>query len=232
VMPNGAVVRVGVKGCTMKMGSGSGPQGAPINIWCPVSYRNYDGWANAYYLATDDRTRLACVVNSAAQGCGSAKYAEGPSFDCAKSAAPDEVTICNSDTLSVLDRQMVDLFASVRDGLGSAQQLRLREEQRVWLGHRAACQKDERCIADAYRSRIAQLRGSLAELNAPGERGSTSRVPQRCRRRTSRRSLSHQNGGRRLPVAANCKTQSRSPKTTNGLSPIHWLSSPKMANSL
>jgi uncharacterized protein len=177
VMPKGAVVRVNVNGCTTRTGSASGPQKVPIDIWCPVSYRNYDGWANAYYLATDDGLRLACVVNSAAQACGAGKYAQGPSFDCAKGGAPDEVTICNSDTLSVLDRQMADLFTRVRDGLGSAQQLRLGEEQRVWLGHRAACQKDERCIVDAYRSRLAQLRDRLAELT-PGERGTTSPIPQ------------------------------------------------------
>jgi uncharacterized protein YraI len=78
VMPKGAAARVSVNGCTIRIGSGSSAQKASIDTWCPVSYRNYEGWANAYYLATDDGQRLACVFNAAAQGCESAKYAEGP----------------------------------------------------------------------------------------------------------------------------------------------------------
>jgi hypothetical protein len=71
VMPTGTVVRVSINDCTIRVSAGSGPQKPPINIWCPGSYRNFEGWANAYYLTTDEGQRLACVVNPAAQGCES-----------------------------------------------------------------------------------------------------------------------------------------------------------------
>ena len=53
------------------------------NVWCPVIYRGYRGWANAYFLAFSDGRRLACVIYPRAQGCIS-----GPS---AQSGAPNAV---------------------------------------------------------------------------------------------------------------------------------------------
>ena len=81
----------------------------------------------------------------------------GPMFDCAKNTASDEVAICGSKTLSLLDRQMAVQYGKARNGLDGAEQETLRNEQRSWLRRRTACQKNEDCIADAYRLRIAEL---------------------------------------------------------------------------
>ena len=52
------------------------------NIWCPVIYNGYRGWANAYFLAFTDGRRVACVVYPKAQGCISAPLAQaGASTD-------------------------------------------------------------------------------------------------------------------------------------------------------
>ena len=32
------------------------------NVWCPVIYGNYRGWANAYYLETNEGQRFACAI--------------------------------------------------------------------------------------------------------------------------------------------------------------------------
>jgi uncharacterized protein YraI len=61
-------VIVNVNGCTVWMGSGRGAQDAN-NVWCPVSYGNYNGWANAFYLLQDDRQRVACAMYADANGC-------------------------------------------------------------------------------------------------------------------------------------------------------------------
>jgi hypothetical protein len=44
--------------CVVWMGSGRGAQDAD-NVWCPVTYGSYQGWANAYNLAAADGQRLA-----------------------------------------------------------------------------------------------------------------------------------------------------------------------------
>jgi hypothetical protein len=54
--------------CQVWMGSGRGEQDAD-NVWCPVIYGNYRGWANAYYLETNEGQRFACVHYPEARGC-------------------------------------------------------------------------------------------------------------------------------------------------------------------
>jgi hypothetical protein len=54
--------------CVVWEGSGRGAQDAD-NVWCPVAYCNYQGWANAYYLAAADGQRVACVRYPRAEGC-------------------------------------------------------------------------------------------------------------------------------------------------------------------
>ncbi len=40
------------------------------NVWCPVSWGDYRGWVNAYFLANADGRRVACVMSTSALGCG------------------------------------------------------------------------------------------------------------------------------------------------------------------
>jgi hypothetical protein len=67
-MPKGSQVAV-TDTCRTWMGSGRGAKDAD-NIWCPVLYAGYRGWANAYYLA-DHGERVACVMYPPAGGCAS-----------------------------------------------------------------------------------------------------------------------------------------------------------------
>jgi len=100
-------------------------------------------------------------------------YGAQLTVNCSTDFAPDEVTICGSNALSQLDRQMADLYGQVRDALGTGQQIQLRNEQRIWLRQRAACQTSASCIANAYRARIPQLRALLGSGSVdpdPGER--------------------------------------------------------------
>jgi uncharacterized protein YecT (DUF1311 family) len=80
-----------------------------------------------------------------------------PNFDCSKSRAADELEICRSGELSVLDRQLNAVFAALRSRLPKDQQVTLEAQEQIWLKQRAACMADAGCIGDAYRSRIAQL---------------------------------------------------------------------------
>jgi hypothetical protein len=73
-MPKGSQVTV-VSQCRLWTISGRGEQDAD-NVWCPIIYRGYRGWANAYFLAFSDGHRLACVIYPKAQGCPSAPLAQ------------------------------------------------------------------------------------------------------------------------------------------------------------
>jgi predicted aspartyl protease len=66
-MPQGSQVTI-IDDCQVWTGSGRGAQDAD-NVWCPVVYASYRGWANAYYLALSDGRRFACVLYPSAQGC-------------------------------------------------------------------------------------------------------------------------------------------------------------------
>jgi uncharacterized protein YecT (DUF1311 family) len=80
-----------------------------------------------------------------------------PSFDCAVHRSPEEITICRSGRLSLLDRRLDALYTALRSRLPKDRQLRLRDEQRSWLKRRAACSGDEACLIETYEGRIADL---------------------------------------------------------------------------
>lgn len=88
--------------------------------------------------------------------------AQGPSFNCAKASTAVERTICASDQLSRLDREMAEVYAALRSQLGSAGRQRLLDDQRAWLSHRNACRDDEACLAQQMSERIAALRSGGA----------------------------------------------------------------------
>jgi hypothetical protein len=89
----------------------------------------------------------------AAQPVHSEGPAAGPSFDCSKAASFAETSICSSPVLSELDRALHDRYVAARRG---SDPKRLQEDQQLWLRQRARC-KDEACLTDMYRIRIAQL---------------------------------------------------------------------------
>ena len=78
------------------MGSGRGARDAD-NIWCPVRYGNYRGWANAYFLAMNDGRRVACVLYPDAKEClaAPADFAAKPPLPPQQVAADPIVLECD-----------------------------------------------------------------------------------------------------------------------------------------
>jgi uncharacterized protein len=81
-----------------------------------------------------------------------------PSFDCNGRLAPDEATICADPALAALDRELDAAYKKVRAQLSAAQALRLRDEERAWVGLRHKCATDRDCLTVTYQSRIGQLK--------------------------------------------------------------------------
>ena len=79
-----------------------------------------------------------------------AAMAQGPSFDCARAATPDEAAICADPQLSELDRLIASAYAQ-------AHAFRPRIAQamaRNGLANRRACRADRSCILDAQMALI------------------------------------------------------------------------------
>jgi uncharacterized protein len=87
----------------------------------------------------------------------SATGSQTPSFTCGGRLAPDEETICADPALASLDRRLDAAYRNLRAQLDPAQFVRLREEQRHWLGQRQKCTMDRNCLTTLFQSRIAQL---------------------------------------------------------------------------
>ncbi len=84
------------------------------------------------------------------------------SFDCARASSPVETAICASTELRAADEALARAFASAVSGLDADSAVRLRSEQRAWLGERNACASQAgavvgECLARAYRTRSAAL---------------------------------------------------------------------------
>lgn len=88
------------------------------------------------------------------------------SFDCAKAATPVEHAICADAALARLDREVARVYAERLAGAdAAADKQAIRAAQRGWLGRRdAACKPADAalgaCLADLYRTRLAELSAS------------------------------------------------------------------------
>jgi hypothetical protein len=80
-----------------------------------------------------------------------------PSFDCARARTRGEVAVCNSSELATLDRQMASFFNSARREADPGTRALLDRTRGRFLAFRDRCRND-RCIADAYRGRITEIR--------------------------------------------------------------------------
>ena len=71
---------------------------------------------------------------------------------CESQARLDEAerTICSSDELRRLDRELNELYR--RSNVSTA-------SERAWIAHRNQCGNDERCLSRRYRDRIYELGG-------------------------------------------------------------------------
>ena len=95
-------------------------------------------------------------------------YAHAASFDCAKAGTQLEKLICSDRDLNTLDG---DLGGAYKQALATAQdKTALKNEQKQWIKTgRAACGTDKKCLAVAYRQRIAALRPVPAVADSTGK---------------------------------------------------------------
>jgi hypothetical protein len=80
-----------------------------------------------------------------------------PSFNCARARTRGEVAVCRSPELASLDRQMARFFYSARREADPQARAQLERTRGRFLAFRDRCGSD-RCIADAYRGRITEIR--------------------------------------------------------------------------
>ena len=84
--------------------------------------------------------------------------AQAQSFNCRTAELPDEILICQTPHLKMLDERMADLYFELRNNLRGEERNALETSQRRWLRSRIACGRDRECIEGEYERRIAQLR--------------------------------------------------------------------------
>jgi uncharacterized protein len=100
-----------------------------------------------------------------------AATAQTPGFDCAKARSAPLQAICASRELSGLDRDLNELYTTVRhqggiDATPLAAQIE-RDETRWRLERRDPCGADTACLRWAYRDRLAELRDQSLQAANP-----------------------------------------------------------------
>lgn len=88
----------------------------------------------------------------------------GPSFDCDKAAAADEIAICSSSELSELDNLMAAGFQFLKLRLGKTEANKV---ARPLLSLRQACGSDETCIRERQIDAVETYRKLGAPLHLP-----------------------------------------------------------------
>jgi uncharacterized protein len=91
-------------------------------------------------------------------------FAEGPSFDCEKAKAPDEIAICDSKLLSELDSLLNFAYEDARDKSGKAKALAAAREG---MTERSACGSDETCIMAAQVTLLKRFQKLGADVETP-----------------------------------------------------------------
>jgi uncharacterized protein len=72
-----------------------------------------------------------------------------------------ETTICNSEELLALDRQMAELYRVVRELTSN-----IKKDQKAWSKERKNCKSDTVCIESLYRARIELFQSKLNQTSA------------------------------------------------------------------
>jgi uncharacterized protein YecT (DUF1311 family) len=80
-----------------------------------------------------------------------------PSFSCARARTRGEIAVCRSSELAALDREMASFYQSAYRGAEPGTRALLERTRSRFLSFRDRCGSD-RCIADAYRGRITEIR--------------------------------------------------------------------------
>ena len=113
------------------------------------------------------RLILAAAVAGLSSSCAMAQ-----SFDCSGRLAVDEQAICDSRALSRLDVELSDVYEDVLAKAPEHDRVRIRDEQRDWIGTRSACRERGSCLSRLYRDRISELEDKNERYGrsaAPGE---------------------------------------------------------------
>ena len=114
--------------------------------WCQYIDQHINGMQ-----VTGGSTEKSSIVNET----------PGPSYDCAKvKPGAIEAMICEDKALSVLDRNLSEVYASARVKAGNEHPPRLKAEQRGWIKGRDDCWKSDdvgACLRMEYQRRIAEL---------------------------------------------------------------------------
>lgn len=105
---------------------------------------------------------LLVLAGVAAASALSAAPAHAASYDCAKAVSADEVTICATPRLSMLDSEMGALWYSYsRIPMMMGGQGARMDDARQFLKDRAACARNVRCLTQLYVARNAALRRQI-----------------------------------------------------------------------
>lgn len=101
-----------------------------------------------------------------------ASAAFGQSVDCTKAGSVVEKIICSDAELKVLDSRMAELYSKVLKTLPPAEQTKLQNEQKGWMGIRDECatavEPRRNCVSYAYTQRNNRLEGLLTKVAASG----------------------------------------------------------------
>ena len=97
---------------------------------------------------------------------------EGPSYSCEKvEAGSIEAMVCEDTELAALDRKLAEVYAAASTKALNERPPLLKAEQRGWIKGRDECWKSDdknRCVADEYRRRIAELQARYRLVAATG----------------------------------------------------------------
>ncbi len=94
--------------------------------------------------------------------------AAAASFDCAKAKAPDEKAVCANRALNDADVRMDTLFHVDAQLMAMGGRGDLQEAQRDWMHKRQACKGDVKCLAKAYKDRLADLQAAFDDIASRG----------------------------------------------------------------
>jgi uncharacterized protein len=91
--------------------------------------------------------------------------ASAASFDCSRARAAEEVTICNSPSLSGLDSEMGAYWhVYSRAPMAMSGNIDRAERAQAFLMRRHACGRNVACLTALYGSRIAELRREVDDM--------------------------------------------------------------------
>ena len=97
-----------------------------------------------------------------------ATAADAASFDCNRARTPDEKAICANRALNDADVRMDTLFHVDAHLMTMGARGDLQDAQRGWMHKRQACRGDVRCLARAYKDRLADLQAAFDGIASRG----------------------------------------------------------------